>query len=788
MARDSDPASADVDADSGSDAEDAGVLGAGIERREDRPLIAGRAEYVDDVRAADAAHLALHRSRHAHARVEAIDVGPAERREGVLATYTLADLRDAGVDAVMPTDDPDRGVAPDYPALADRRVRYQGQPIAAVVATDRRAARDAAAASEVEYDRLEAVADPAAALEPASPTIHEAAEDNVAFQWETGDADATAAAFERADRVVDLEAVNNRLVPLAMEPQAAIARYDARRDELRVTASTQKPHGTKRTIADALDLPERRVHVRVPDVGGGFGGKLRTYPGHVLAGWAAMDLDRPVKWRMARSEDLQATVHSRHQLVEAAAALRNGELAGLRATIRADVGGYMVPGGSGVPTNAGKMLPGQYAVEAAHVQITGAFTTTTPMAAYRGAGRPEAAYVIERLAHLAARALDRDPAVFRRENFVPPEAFPHETPTGYTYDSGDYERTLDRALEVADYDRLRERQQELREEGRYLGIGLSCYVDKGGGHVGDFEGGLLRMTRSGTVVAHTGTMDTGQGHRTAYAQIVADELGVPHEDVEVAEGDTERTPEGRGTGGSRSLSMAGNALRASARKLIEQARRVAARELEVAAEDLSFEDGAFEVVGAPERSIRLRELASAAYAGSDALGEVEPGLEETAFFSPTGRTFPFGTHLAVVEVDPDGGEVDLRRYVAVDDCGVRINPTLVEGQVVGGVVQGIGQALYEGVEYDENANLVTGSLQDYAVPRTIHLPEIETAATVTPSPNNPLGTKGVGEVGTTAAPPAIVNAAADALAPFGVEHLDMPLTAETVWRAVRDDD
>lgn len=435
------------------------------------------------------------------------------------------------------------------------------------------------------------------------------------------------------------------------------------------------------------------------------------------------------------------------------------------------------------------MICGQYDIPAAYVQLTGVFTNTTPLSAYRGAGRPEAAYIIERLVNVLARETGQDPVAFRRRNFLSPGQFPHETPTGYTYDSGDYEASLDRALEIVEYDTLRDRQARLRMKGRYLGIGLACYADKGGGHSSDYESGLIRITPEGNVVAGTGTMDTGQGHETSYAQVVADELGVPYEDVEIVEGSTGKTAEGRGTGGSRSVPMAGNALRASAEKLVAKGRLVAAKRLDVDPEAVAFENGTYRVRDAvgEERAVQIQDLAADAYAGTDCLGDVEPGLEETAFFAPEDRTFPFGTHVAVVEVDPESGEVEFERYVAVDDCGVQINPTLVEGQIVGGIAQGIGQALSETVAYDDSGTLITGTLQDYAVPNAADVPAIETDSTVTPSPRNPLWVKGVGESGTTGAPPAVVNAVVDALRPFGVDHLDMPLTSETIWRAIDDE-
>lgn len=480
-------------------------------------------------------------------------------------------------------------------------------------------------------------------------------------------------------------------------------------------------------------------------------------------------------------------VHGRHHHTTIEGALNDDlRIEAIRVQTVADVGGYMADGGSLVPTTAyGRMLTGQYDISNAHAAVTGVFTNTTPLSAYRGAGRPEACYAIERFARAAALQVGINPVEFRRLNVIPPEGFPYKTPLGHTYDSGGYEKTLDAALERVGYDDLRDRQAELRESGRYIGIGVSNYVEACGVGPSDTEGGLIRMKPAGEVVAMTGTQDTGQGHATSFAQVVAETLGVDYEAVEIVEGDTDRVPEGGGTAGSRSLAMGGNALLQGAEKLVEKGKKIAADQLEVAPADLEFENGEYRVTGAPGRSFTIQEVARAAYAGEVPEG-VEPGLEETTFFTPDGSTYPFGTHIAVVEVDPGSGEVTVCRYVAVDDVGTQVNPKLVEGQVVGGVAQGIGQALYEGAEYDETGNLLTGSLQDYVVPKAEHIPAVEWEFRVTPTPNNPLGAKGVGEAGTIAAPPAVVNAILDALSPFDVTDLDMPITSETVWRAVED--
>jgi carbon-monoxide dehydrogenase large subunit len=776
------------------------LVGASVQRREDPHLLTGDAEYTDDIAYPGEVHLALLGSRYGHARVEAVDVSEAAAADGVLDAYTWQDIEASAAPGYMPTDDPAGGgaesdtetgaTAPDRPLLADGMVTFQGQPVAAVVAEDRYTAADALDEIAVDYERLDAVVDPVEALSGDAPTVHDEAPGNVAFEWETGDAAAADAALDAADNVVELDLEINRVAPTAMEPRAAVARYRASDDELAVEMSTQNPHQVQSDLAETLGVPDHRIRVRPPDVGGGFGAKLWPYTGHLLAAWCAIELGRPVKYVATRSEDFQSMIHARHHLVHAEAGVDDdGRLRGFRADTTVPVGGELIPGGSGVPTNLGIMANGQYAVDAAYVHTTGAFTNTAPTSAYRGAGRPEATYFVERLAKRVSRELDIDPVAFRRQNFIPPDAFPYDTGLGRTYDSGEYDRALTRALDTVDYDAFRERQVDARNEGRYLGIGLSCYVEACGSAPGRLESGIVRVKPSGSVVVKTGTAEIGTGHRTAYTQIVASALGVSFDDVEVQEGDTAAVAEGHGTSGSRAMAVGGSAVEESAREVVEKARRIAAGRLEVAPEDVEVGENAFHVTGAPDRSVTLSEVADAAHSGRDKLpADVDPGLEATTYFDPENYTFPFGAHVATVEVDPETGEIDLRRYVAVDDVGTQINPTIVEGQIHGGVVQGIGQVLYEEAVYDDNGTLVTGSLQDYAVPKAEHTVDIEWDSTVTPCPHNPLGVKGVGEAGAIAAPPAVVNAVVDALEPFGVKTVDTPMTPERVWRAVHGAD
>jgi len=806
------------------------MVGTSVQRREDKRLLTGDARYTDDIQHPRTGYLALLGSQYAHAEIESIDTSAAEAADEVIAVYTYDDLVDAGLDGTMPAaeldaedltrdeddgeaaegeDDAD-GVSVARPLLADDRVRYQGQPVAAVVAEERYAAFDALDRIAVEYDRLDSVTDLAAADSSTTDAsasksgdtepIHEFAPDNVAVEWETGDREATDEAFERAAHTVSLDPANNRVIPTALEPRAAVAQYQPADEQLVVELSSQNPHAVQERLTDALGLPRHKIAVRVPDVGGGFGAKLQPYSGHILAAWCAMDLDRPVKWQARRTDDFLSMVHARRQDTEIEAALDDeGRILALRGAITADLGGYPTAGGVGIPRGTAGMLCGAYDIEAGHVTVRGVLTNTAPISAYRGAGRPEAAYIVERLANACARELDVDPVEFRRRNFIDTEAFPAETALGMEYDSGDYEGALDRALEMVDYEDVRERQERARErddedeggargdgDDRLVGIGLSSYVEICGGWEGDIESGSLRVNADGQVVVATGTQDTGQGHATTYAQVASDELGIPAGDVEVVEGDTDKVTEGGGTAGSRSLPMAGNAVRRAAEKIVEKGEAIAAHQLEAAPEDLEFAGGEFRVRGAPERAVSFQAVAEAAYDPGSLPDDLDPGLEASTYFEPEGSTAPFGTHVAVVAVDPATGEVDIERFVAVDDVGPQVNPKLVEGQIIGGIAQGIGQALYEEGLYDESGNLATASLQDYAIPKSLDIPDIEWDSTVTPSPNNPLGVKGVGEAGTIGSMAAVVNAAIDALEPLGVDDLDMPLTNERVWTAIQD--
>jgi carbon-monoxide dehydrogenase large subunit len=768
------------------------LFGAAIQRSEDPHLITGDAEYTDDIAVDDELHLAVLRSQFGHADVSTVDVSGAAAVDGVVKTITWADIEASDAPGYLPVDDPageaaesdtDTGATvPEYPMLADGRVAYQGQPIAAVVAEDRYTAHDAVGRIDVTYEPREAVTDPTEALSEGAPELHDVSPGNVAFEWDTGDEAAADSAIAAADEVIGFEFEINRVMPTAIEPRAALAQYRPS-EGVFVQLSTQNPHQVRDDLAATLGIDPDRIRVRPPDVGGGFGAKLYPYTGQLLTAWCARELGRPVKWVATRSEDCESMIHARHHLVDARVGVdADGTIRGFRAETTAPVGAYLVPGGSGVPTNLGVMANGQYDVPGAYVHTRGVFTNTAPLAAYRGAGRPEATYFIERLVKTVARELDVDPVAVRRRNFVPPAAFPFETGLGRTYDSGAYDEALTTALDIVDYEGFRERQRRARTEGRYLGIGLSCYVEACGSGPGRSELGCVAVDPSGTVTVRVGTAEIGTGHRTGYAQIAASQLEIPMEDVEVIEGDTGEVAEGKGTSGSRAMAVGGSAVQRSAVEVLDRARTVAGHHLEAAGADLEFADGEFSVRGAPDRSVTLSEVAE--IATNDPPPGMDPGLDATTQYDPPNYTFPFGAHVAVVAVDPDAGDVEIERYVAVDDVGTQINPKIVEGQIHGGVAQGIGQALKEEAVYDDNGTLLTGSLQDYAMPRAEDIPEIEWESTVTPCPHNPLGVKGVGEAGAIAAPPAVVNAVVDALAPLDVDGLDMPLTPERIWRAI----
>jgi len=777
-----------------------GYIGAPIRRVEDRRFVTGRGRYTDDIVLPGMLYAWIVRSPHAHARIRAIRTEKARQHPGVVAVFTGKDLLDDGVGS-LPTGwqiGPDMKEPPHY-ALAVDKVRYVGDGVAVVIAETKAAARDAAELVEVDYEELPAVVDAAEALKEGAPLVHDEAPGNLCYVWELGDREATDRALAAAHHITKLEFVNQRLIPNAIEPRSAIGHYDPGRDELTLYTSSQNPHLIRLLLsAFVLKIPEHKVRVISPDVGGGFGSKIFHYPEEVICAWSSRKLGRPVKWTAVRSESFVSDAHGRDHVTTAEMGFdRDGRIVGLRVRTIANLGAYLSTFAPGVPTWLyGTLLAGQYKTPHIHVEVKGVFTNTTPVDAYRGAGRPEATYVVERLVDLAAHEMGIDPAELRRRNFIQPDEFPYQTPVVLQYDSGNYEGALNKALEMADYWKLREEQKRAREQGRLIGIGLSCYIEACGlapskvaGAIGVraglYESAAIRVMPTGKVQVFTGTHSHGQGHETTFAQIVAHELGIPLEDVEVIHGDTAEIPFGMGTYGSRSLATGGSAIYRALEKVKAKARKIAAHKLEVAEEDLEFRNGQFIVKGT-DRAISFGDIALTAYVPHDYPEGLEPGLEENAFYDPANFTFPFGTHLSVVEVDPETGKVKLLRYIAVDDVGRIINPMIVEGQIHGGVAQGVGQALLEGAVYDRSSGqLLTGSLLDYALPRADDLPSFEVGHQETPCPHNPLGAKGAGEAGTIAATACVVNAVIDALYHLGVRDIRMPLTPERVWRAMR---
>ena len=665
-----------------------------------------------------------------------------------------------------------------------------GEPVAVVVATDRYAARDAADLMEVDYEPLTPVVNPEKALSTGAPRVYEEFKDNVAYRWELEGGDLKKA-FKQADKVIRQRMINQRLIPVAMEPRGALADYKVGEKLLTVWSSTQIPHLLRTQLAAMLGAPEHSVRVIAPEVGGGFGSKLNVYAEEALVGYLAMQLGKPVKWIESRRENFLATIHGRDQIDDLEVAVRrDGTVLGLRCKIIADLGAYYQLLTPLIPTLTGLMISGSYKIPAVRVEITGVFTNKMATDAYRGAGRPEATYIIERVMDLVAAELKKDPVEVRRKNFPQPKEFPFTTPTGLIYDSADYEKCLDVALKNANYKKLRQEQARLRKQGRYIGIGLSTYVEICGMGpssampAGGWESATVRVEPTGKVNILTGSSPHGQGQETSFAQLGAEVLGLDPDDINVVHGDTAVVPYGIGTFGSRATAVGGTAAYKSLLKVRDKLAQIAGHILGEDPQKLAFRDHKI-VSKASKKSVGFAEAVGAAYVAKTLPPGVEPGVEATTFFEPSNFTYPFGAHICVVEVDAETGDVRLQRYVAVDDCGNVLNPLLVDGQIHGGIVQSVGQAFFEEAVYDENGQLITGELMDYAIPRAGDIPWIETARTVTPSPVNPLGLKGVGEAGTIGATPALVNAVVDALAPFGVRHIDLPVKRERVWQLIR---
>ncbi|MCY0865244.1 MAG: molybdopterin-dependent oxidoreductase [Sulfobacillus sp.] len=773
------------------------TMGVPLVRKEDPRLITGRGQYTDDLTLPKMVYAGIVRSPHAHARIRAIRMDAALRLPGVMRIYTGQELR--GKVGAIPTAwiPPDSGLkAVEHPALAYDRVRYQGDGVALVIAENRYVLEDALELVEVDYEVLPAVTDAADAMKPDAPQLHDDAPGNLALHWTVGSE--VDSAFATADVVVKLAIRQQRLIPNPMEPRSALAQYNAATDELTVWLTTQNPHIHRVLLSGILGVPEHKLRVVAPDVGGGFGSKIACYPDEVLVAYAARDLGRPVKWTESRRDHFLATSHGRdHVDYVELAGTRDGRIQAVRVKTVANMGAYLSTAGPGVPTILfGLIVNGAYDIPLARTEVYGVFTNTTPVDAYRGAGRPEATFLIERIVDRYAQAIGSDPVTVRRKNLLRADQFPYTNPFGLTYDSGNYHAALDKALEMLDYPRFRQDQAALRQQHKYIGVGFSTYVEMCGlgpsqvaGAVG-FQGGLwesatIRVHPTGKVSVFTGASPHGQGEETTFAQIVAERLGMPVEDIDIVHGDTARIAMGWGTYGSRTTAVGGSAIHQAAVRILDKARLIAAHLLEVSPETVQFEEGVFHPEGIRDRQVMIQDVALQAHLAWNLPAGVEPGLEASAFYDPTNFTYPFGTHIAVVSVDADTGQVRLLRYIAVDDCGPMINPLIVEGQIHGGIVQGVGQALTEGAVYDDQGQLLTASFLDYAMPKARLMPSIELAHTVTPSPHNPLGVKGVGETGTIASTPAVVNAVIDALAPFGIVDLEMPLTSQRIWQAIQ---
>ena len=777
-------------------------IGAPVRRKEDARFLTGRGTYTDDINRPGQVHAFILRSPHAHAEIKGIDTDKAKSAPGVLAVFVGADMAVGGLPCgwLIHSKDGSPMAEPPHPVLAQGKVRHIGDPVAVVIAETRAQAKDASELIVVDYNPLPAVVAAEDALKPGAPQLHEQAKGNLCYDWHLGDKAAVDAAFAKAAHVTKLDIVNNRLVANAMEPRAAIGEYDRATGEYTLYTTSQNPHVIRLLMgAFVLQLPEHKLRVVAPDVGGGFGSKIYHYAEEAIVTWASSRVNRPIKWTAERGESFASDAQGRDHVTKAELALdKTGKFLALRVATIANLGGYLSTFATAVPTYLyGTLLAGTYTTPAVYVEVKSAFTNTVPVDAYRGAGRPEACYVVERIVDTAARELKIDPAELRRRNFIPKDAYPYQTPVALSYDSGDYFTTLDMALKAADYAGFEKRRQEAAKRGKLRGIGIATYIEACGiapsavagalgARAGLYETAEVRVHPTGSITVFTGTHSHGQGHETTFAQLVSDRLGVPLEMVDVVHGDTNKIPFGMGTYGSRSLPVGGSALVKAMDKVVNKGKKIAAHLLEAAEADIEFKDGTFTVAGT-DKTIAFGQVAFTAYVPHNyPIEELEPGLDETAFYDPKNFTYPAGCHIAEVEIDRDTGDVTVARFTAADDFGRIVNPMIVEGQVHGGLAQGIGQALYENAVYDADGQLITGSFMDYCMPRADNLPSFDVATHTTLCTHNPLGVKGCGEAGAIGAPAAIMNAVVDALAPLGIHDLDMPATTERVWRAIAD--
>jgi aerobic carbon-monoxide dehydrogenase large subunit len=784
-------------------------IGAPVRRTEDRRFLTGKGRYTDDIQLHRQAHVVIVRSTHAHARILSIDTTSAKAAPGVIAVFTGQDLIEDKVGSlrciwqITNKSGSAMNEPPRY-ALAADKVRHVGDPVAMIVAETESQARDAGELVEIDYDILPPVVVTATAADPGSARVHEEAENNVCFDWHVGSKAAVEEAFASARHLVSLDVVNTRIVANPMEPRSAMAEYDASTECFTLYTSSQNPHLIRMMICGGvLNISEQKLRVVAPDVGGGFGVKCYLYPEEVLVTWASRKCNRPVRWTADRSESFISDAHARDHVTHAELALdEGGRFLGLRVSTIANLGAYLSTWGPSIPTYLyAPMLAGQYRTPAIYAEVKGVFSTTLPVDAYRGAGRPEANYILERLIDTAARKLGFDPIDLRRRNLITPEMMPYETPVGMTYDSGHFGKCLDRALSKADYAHFAERRRESESRGKLRGFGLSCYIEacglspskssgKIGSRIGLYESAEVRFNPDASVSVMTGAHSHGQGHETAFAQIAAQLLGVPFEKILIVHGDTATTPFGLGTYGSRSAAVGGSAIAVAANRVIEKGRKIAAHLLEVDSRDVQFANGVFAVAGTDAR-VSIADVAKAAYIPHNyPLETLDPGLDEQAFYDPKNFTFPNGTHICELEVDPLTGAIEILKFVAVDDFGKIINPMIVEGQVQGGLAQGIGQALLEHAVYDEDSGqLLTGSFMDYAMPRASDLVNFDVSYHEdAPCTHNPLGVKGCGESGTIGAATAVMNAVQDAISARVDRHLDMPASPNRVWHALHDAD
>ncbi|MCP5149550.1 MAG: xanthine dehydrogenase family protein [Ectothiorhodospiraceae bacterium] len=780
-------------------------IGAAVRRTEDLRFLTGKGRYTDDINRPGQLYAYILRSSVPHATIRSIDTAAAVAAPGVVAVYTGADMAGAGVNGLpcgwqVHSKDGEPMKEPAHPPLAVGKVRHVGDPVAVVIAESYAQAREAADAIALDLEELPAVADTRAASASGAPQLFDEVPGNLCYDWEIGDKAVNDAAFAKAAHVAKLDLVNNRLVPNAMEPRCYIGDYDPTRGEYTLYTSTQNPHVIRLLMgAFVLGIPENKLRVVGPDVGGGFGSKIYHYAEEAIVTWSAGQLGRAVKWTAERSESFMSDAHGRDHVTHVELALdADGVFLAMRVSTLANMGAYLSTFAPCVPTYLyATLLAGCYRTPTVYCNVKAVFTNTVPVDAYRGAGRPEATYLIERIVDVAADETGIDPAELRRRNFIPKDAFPYQTPVALVYDIGDYDQTLDAALAAIDYQGFEARRAEAAKRGRYRGIGISTYIEACGiapsnvvgslgARAGLYEAAQVRVHPTGSVSVYTGSHSHGQGHETTFAQLVSDTFGIPFESVEIVHGDTDKVLFGMGTYGSRSLAVGGTAIVKAMNKVIEKARKAAAHILEASEADVEFADGQFRVKGT-DRAMSFGEVALAAYVPHKyPLDELEPGLDETAFYDPKNFTFPAGCHVAEVEIDPDTGVVTLVNFAAADDVGRVINPMIVEGQVHGGVAQGVGQALLESCVYDAQGQLVTGSYMDYCMPRADNLPPVSVSTHVTLCPHNDLGVKGCGEVGAIGSPPAVMNAVVDALSALGVKHVEMPATPQRVWQAIRD--